>query len=971
MQIVTVANPFERRVRDVRTVQYKGQSLLELLDEHFAQVEEQAGLHLPREGLYERIALSVNGLVVPRAFWASTRPREGDCVVIMPVVGKKSETKQILNAVAMIAAMVVVGPAAPGMIEAFGRIGAFVLGTAAVVGTGVLLQSLTPSPKLRSAEPDWDASPTYGWSPATAQRQGLAIPRFYGRNKLYGNVVAVHTEVDGSDDTKQRLKMLVALGEGPVEGVVAGSIKINGQPAANFSDVTTEERRGTLNQTAVSFFDETKPEYRPNRVVTNTGGSVTYTTPDDDFDDLEIELGFTRGLYYANDQGGLSSHSVGVKIELSVHEADSWSTLVETTISDATNAPKRASYRTGTSYPGGSSPTVTRGSKYDIRITKTTSDQSSARYADELRLLAVREVLDDDFAYPGIALLGVSALATDQLSGSVTVSCVQDGRIVNTYDGSSWTLQHSDNPAWVLWDILTRPVISGDGSTGSPYAIERYDGIPPSRLDSAAFYELAQFCDQLVDNGKGGTEKRITFNGGWDAGTTVWRAAMDVCAVARCSLVWNGANLTVAIDKADTPAQMFTVADIIQDSYRQMYMPQSELASEIEVHYRDADQDYERIPFSVVEPAIPSTASRITLDLVGVTKQSEAWRAAMHRLAKNRYLKSTVQIDADIDAIACTVGDVVYLQHDVPEWGQAARVASAPDAMTIIADKDLTYEPGQSYEVMLRKQDGALNQRSVSNLYSEITGVDTSARTFSIAGDYSAHYRDGDSIRVANSTGNDGTYTVSGNATAATGETVITVVEDIPDSTADGGLFNQRRVVVTLPFTDADGLAEAAAEDDMFYFGRQNIDLKKYRVLHLARSSEQRVSLTLIEYNENVYGPDGQTPTIPVADYSPPDSDLTVLGRPRSFGELRDLVPFSTVAGPKIDVPLTTNLAWSGSTAGSVYWSAADGTNPILGQPDGVPEHELAVVHRRQCRPVDCVLQRRRDPEDHSPVPGH
>ena len=784
LKLIQVKNPFDRRQRTVETLDYHYKSL---------------------EGIYEQyvpqgidVVLSINGLPIERQFWATTRPRVGDEIVVMPVLGDLDD--DVFRAVMMIAIAVAapgIGGKLAGTFGFAGKTAALMFTAGVAMAGGLLVNSLMPTPQPKSPfASDWSESQIYGWSPHTTQKQGLVVPRFYGKNKLYGNVIAVHTEVDDDDDTKQNLEMLISLGSGPVEGIVADTIKINGQEAGNFENVVTEEKRGLLDQTAVSFFGETKPEYRPMLVVEN-GTPRTYTTPDSDYDDLEIELLWDRGIYYANDQGGLSNHSVGIQIEISEADADSWDTLVAETVTDNTTGTKRKTYLASGSYTGGSAVSITNGKAYDIRVTKTSSDETSARYGDQLMLGAVREVLNDDFQYPLSALLGVQALATGQLSGSLSVSCIQEGRVVRVYNGATWSIEYSDNPAWVVWDILTEPVISGDGD-GTAYAVERYDGVDPSFLDLAKFYEWADFCDDMVSDGKGSTEKRIRFNGGFDIATNRWEAALKVCEIGRAIIIVTGSKYTLAIDKAASAGQTYTIGNILKSSFKQTFLPLDERASEIDVQYRDELQDFERVPFTVYDSGI-ATSNRVSLELFGITSQSEVYRAGMYRLAQNRLLKSTVEFDVDIDAIVASVGDVINVQHDIPVWGKGGLIVSGTPS-SVVVDQDLTYESGESYRLLLTRCDDTPEDKTVLTIYSDITGVNTGSKQFAIAGDLTDAYKSGDRIQVADSTGNDGTYTLASNSTHATGTTTITVSETIPDATVDGGLYNLRRVAVTVDF---------------------------------------------------------------------------------------------------------------------------------------------------------------------------
>jgi len=68
-----------------------------------------------------------------------------------------------------------------------------------------------------------------------------------------------------------------------------------------------------------------------------------------------------------------------------------------------------------------------------------------------------------------------------------------------------------------------------------------------------------------------------------------------------------------------------------------------------------------------------------------------------------------------------------------------------------------------------------------------ITGVNQGTKTFTIAEDVAFRFIDGNTFTVSGSTGNDGTYTINGDAT---GTTSIVVDEAIPDATGDGNILN-------------------------------------------------------------------------------------------------------------------------------------------------------------------------------------
>ena len=171
-----------------------------------------------------------------------------------------------------------------------------------------------------------DESQSFGWSPHTLQREGIPIPKAYGRNQHTGNIVARWTDIDDNDD--EILYMIICYGEGPTEGYI--QLYINDQPVGNFSGLTVQERKGTFDQTCMTGFEKNKLEYSSNAEITYDGGAYTFVTPNEFFDDVEYTLAFVKGLWHYNDMGERESHSIGVKVQISERGMSTWTTLLDT-----------------------------------------------------------------------------------------------------------------------------------------------------------------------------------------------------------------------------------------------------------------------------------------------------------------------------------------------------------------------------------------------------------------------------------------------------------------------------------------------------------------------------------------------------------------------------------------------------------------------------------------------------------------
>ncbi|MEK6531251.1 MAG: phage tail protein [Deltaproteobacteria bacterium] len=500
--LVRVKNPFNLRDRDILTMDYCGRTISELKASHCPGID---------------IIVSVNGRIVPDPLHAITVPGRTDCVVFAPRIHGDDTGKTILRAVSMLALMGFAAWAMPAYLGlASGTLGWTVGMTATAMAGGYLVSALLPSPASESSSD----TQIYDWSPSTVQQQGLVVPKIYGRNKLYGNVISSYISRDGD---KNYLNVLLSLGLGPVKALT--DFKIGGQDYANYKGVEITPRYGYLTEAVIEAFNDTKVEFSVG--VNISGGSYyIYTTENDNFDALEVEVAFPTGLWQTDGDGNYLSYEVSLTVEYMVDGGATWIIMPSSQSSESyttadygsgrwslgryytdfsseeatiwhesqagdTNYLSHIEGETSGAYywrwimdienvtyavanyfkvSGSSAKTIyktfrvdnlTKGNKYKIKVTKNTSDPADTdSYGYEMCLNMVREASYDDYIYPRNVLVGIKGLADDQLSGSFDFCCLSEGALILAYMGNSWWLRASSNPAWVCWDILTQPVIA-------------------------------------------------------------------------------------------------------------------------------------------------------------------------------------------------------------------------------------------------------------------------------------------------------------------------------------------------------------------------------------------------------------------------------------------------------------------------------------------------------------------------------
>jgi len=485
---------------------------------------------------------------------------------------------------------------------------------------------------------------------------------------------------EGTLEEREVLYMIIEHGDGPTQGVGSNAVYLNDQPATNFGDVSIRERTGTMDQTVMEGFEKTKLEYELGNELVYGNPPIIFTTPNDYFDDLEYTLVFPQGLYKYSKDGDRSASSHHVRVRISVHGLEDWTVLFSASITAEKVTPWFKLYKLS-----GLGFNCVRGTQYDLDFTSYSA--TGDRHVNNVHIKSVREVVDVAFARPGKALIGIRAIATSQLSGNIDVKVVREDRLI--WNGATGSIEYSRNRAWVVFDVLTQPIISGNGDTVE-YEIERYEGISPDKLDLAFFLEWAEWCEVQVLDGYGeeSTEDRMACDLIVDFETDIWTLVNEIAQIGRAYLYWQGHTLTGWIDKpVDDVIDLVTMDNVMLKSWRSAWTGKDTLAGMVEVFFQDSRQGYERthVPFGNENAGTYTQA--ISIEGIGITTRGTAIHVAHHALERNRLIRNVNNFRTYKDAFRYRLGDVVMLQHRVPNWGQAYRVVKSDAANTVELDR--------------------------------------------------------------------------------------------------------------------------------------------------------------------------------------------------------------------------------------------------------------------------------------------
>lgn len=404
------------------------------------------------------------------------------------------------------------------------------------------------------------------------------------------------------------------------------------------------------------------------------------TTDGDSGSILEATVNFPAGLFHVNDEGGYDATWAIILIQYRREGESAWRVLKTAYINKKQTSAFSVCYRINTGVSG----------RYTVRMgIGGVASADSTKYIQTASFYQLSHISPTTLTRPGKVLVGISIRATDQLSGSMpTITWMQRRTHVYVHDGNGWVKKDARNPAWICYDMAVH-ARNLDG-------VITVFGEKHTRMDYAAFAGWAAWNAKRLGN-----RPPILLNLYTDEIKELWSWLSHIGASGRGSVILRGTKLSCIWDEPQAVAtQMFTVGNIVEGSLSGEFLGSSDRANAIEVSFLDENKKYERRQITVFgeeynkTDAIPNVTS---IYLYGVTNYELAYSEGFYRLLINEHMHRCIEIRASVDAIACQVGDVVDIQHDVPLWGRGGRTMPGSTASVIKLPMSVAMESGKSY----------------------------------------------------------------------------------------------------------------------------------------------------------------------------------------------------------------------------------------------------------------------------------
>lgn len=581
------------------------------------------------------------------------RVKDGDSVVFVTLPqgggGGSNPLKMILSiAVAVFAPYA--GSAILGIngAAALGSVGVSIFNAAIGVIGSALVNALIPTPKTSTAQTASSlaaASPTYSIGAQGNQaRIGQPIPSIYGRMMVYPDFGAMpYVEYAGNE---QYLYQLFCLGQGEYS---VEQIRVEDTPISSFSEITYEIVSPGDSVTLFPAHVVTSEEVSGQEALTSmTLGPFVANDSGTVANYIGVDILAPRGLYYANDSGGLSSVSITWTVEAQkINDVGtatgSWFSLGSHTLSAATTTPQRRSYKYKVD-----------DARYQVRLTRTNTKQTDSRYGHELDWAGLRAYLPGDQSYGDVTMVAMRLRATNNLSSQASrkINMIVNRKLPVWNPVSGWSMPTvTRSIAWAIADICRA----------------EYGGqLPDNRIDLQGLYDLDQIWSARGDY----------LDCVFDSQSTVMEALSLVTRSGRAVPYMQGGILHAVRDSAASiPVAMFSQRNIVKGSFSIEYLMSSEeTADAVDVTYFDSQIWGER----TVRATLPSGTSTkpAAVKLFGVTSRQQAWNEGMYIAACNRYRRRILRFTTEMEGFIPTIGDLIAVQHDMPKWGQSGEIVA-------------------------------------------------------------------------------------------------------------------------------------------------------------------------------------------------------------------------------------------------------------------------------------------------------
>ncbi|MFH3358335.1 phage tail protein [Escherichia coli] len=517
---------------------------------------------------------------------------------------------------------------------------------------------------------------------------------------------------------KQFYRVLDIISEGPIYGPVntnapLNSVMLNDTPVtdangnASIPGVSVAWRNGTLDQSPINGFSAIESTVIVNAQVKHDT-PIIRTVSDPNVTRVRLNIG-VDSLVQSDEQSNQHNTSVMMMIDVKPSSSSTW-----TLVKDVTIGPGKISGE----YLEAHIINAPDEKPFDIRVRRVTADSTSDLLRNDTRWSSYSEIIDDNLSYPHTAVAG-AVIDHDQYTDTPTRTYHLRGLIVGvpdnydpekrTYSGlwlGGFKQAYTNNPAWIFRYLVKN----------ERFGLARHAGYID--VDDGALYTLSQYCDQLVDDGYGGLEPRMTLN----AYITEQMSARDlldnIAGMFRGIALWDGQRLTVMIDAPQDPIATITNANVVDGAFTRSSISRAECYNAVIVSWTDPENGWEQSKEYVADDELIARDgyNETTLEAFGCTSRGQAYRAGKWLIETAKREPSKFTFKMARDAIHFTPGDIIEILDNNRAGARLGGRIVANNGKVITVDKVDSEYIAAGDTISLLDSDGKFKKHQITGV---------------------------------------------------------------------------------------------------------------------------------------------------------------------------------------------------------------------------------------------------------------
>ncbi|EFO1691121.1 DUF1983 domain-containing protein [Escherichia coli] len=536
-------------------------------------------------------------------------------------------------------------------------------------------------------------------------------------------------EADDTVNSRAMASILDLLGEGVIGGLVNGARSIfiddlpivNEDGSSNFSGITWDFRDGSQDQTPMSGFDFVETPKSVNIQLKKTH-YVTVSIDNDEADRVRVIMKFPSLRSIDKKTGDTNGTTVEYKFQI----ANGDSTFVDVVAEGEKSVGiKLTAKKTGVYYRSYELKLPKPGRAYKVRVVRITDDNSSQYLYNDTWVDSIGEIVDTPMNYPNSVLVGLKVNSEQFGSTMPSRSYLVRGLKIrvpsnyneasNTYDGvwdGTFKLLSSSNPAWILFDLLTN----------ARYGLGQY--VSESMIDLGQLYQIGRYCDEEVDDGFGGKEKRFAINTQITSRQDAYRLIQDIAGAFRGMVFWAGGMVNIMQDSPSDPVMLFTNANVKDGLFTYKGSARKDRPSVALITYNNKQDGYKQnVEYVEDQEAMARYGERKTEAVAfGCTSRGQAHRVGLWLLYTARMESDMITFTAGLDASFLMPGETVLIQNKYRAGKRNSGRIVSFTKNSITLDAPVSLKKSGSF-IRIINQEGKIVERDINETGDNITKV--------------------------------------------------------------------------------------------------------------------------------------------------------------------------------------------------------------------------------------------------------